>query len=239
MLSVIETYPRNLHSWLKSDDKLLLKAIAEGQSVLEASEDLQREHVAVLHHLGELDLFSFDENSEEWVEFMGLALAGVPLRIVLDWCNAAEERMPLEDIEALAMGDLRAEFEFARRWGITVANSDAVGDLSWLLNQPEQIQAGYAAAAKVIFNRFDVLTPQTMKNQVLGLEPAVCVRQWAGTKATSSASDWAKPKAKKTYRRKRSTSTTSRTSRAGSSAAARKYYKSKSYAAKKTKSKAY
>jgi hypothetical protein len=219
MTSVIETYPRNLHAWLKTDDKKLLKAIAEGQSVLEASEDLQREHIAVLHHFGVLDLFSFDENSEEWVEFMGLALAGVPLRIVLDWCNAAEERMPLEDIEALAMGDLRAEFEFARRWGITVANSDAVGDLSWLLNQPEQIQAGYAAAAKVIFDRFDILTPQTMKNQVLGLEPARCVRQWAGTKSTKAASGWmAKPKAKKRYRRRTSGATSS---------AGRKYYKRK------------
>jgi hypothetical protein len=211
-------YLRTLYVWLKSEDKQLLKAIADSQSVLEVAEDLQREHMSVLRRLNELEIFSFDEHSEEWVEFMGLGLAGVPLKVVIDWCSAAPARLHFDDIEALAMGDLRAEFALAREFHINVVNSDAVGDLSWLLNQPASVQSGYRAAYNTILARFDAVTPATLRAQVLGLTPAQPVRQWIGalpSKVTAKTRKYSgsKPKA---YRRKRTRAYTS--------------YKRKSYA---------
>ena len=200
-------YPRTLFEWLKSDDKLLVKAIAAGQSVLEVAEDLQREHTAVLRRLDELQIYAFLGNTEEWVEVMGLGLAGVPLQVVIDWCSAAPERLDLAEIESLAMGDLRPEFSLAMELGIMVGNSDAVGDLSWLQAQPQSVQAGYPAACQIIIDRFDVVTPETLKNQVLGFTPALPQRQWMGTlpAAKGRKASYSKPRAK-TYRRKSSRS---------------------------------
>jgi hypothetical protein len=212
MNSIVERYPRTLYEWLKSDDKSLLKAIAAGQSVLEAAEDLQREHFTVLNRIAALDLFNYAEMTEEWAEFMGLSLAGVPLAAVIAWCNAAPERLPVDDIEAMAMGDLRAEFALARELCITVANSDAVGDLSWLLTQPPSVQAGYPAACVRIQERFDFVTPMTLRNQVLGLTPAQPVRQWVGATTTTTNSKPRKHRSDasssgRTYYRRKRTST--------------------------------
>lgn len=227
MSTVLDRYPRTLSVWLKSDDKMLQKAVKDGQSVLEVAEDLQREHVLVLQQLGELGLYELNVGSEAWAEFMGLALAGVPLQVVIDWCTASPDRLAAADIADLAMGDLRPEFYFAYEMGILVANSDGVADLSWLVNQPVSVQAGYRHACQRVFDCFDVLTPQTLKSQVLGLTPAPLAwlgsfpsndtqcGSWRGNKRSSKgkssrrapayAVGYAAP-AKKRYRKKSTTS---------------------------------
>lgn len=162
-------YPRTLYVWFKVDDKQLLNSISNGMSVLEIAEDLQREHVSIIRHLSEMGLFEFESGTEEWVEIMGLCLAGVPIQIVLDWCNGAPERLSSESIEALAMGDLRPEFNFARDYGMDIPNSSAITDLGWLFNQPQAIRDTYHHACQKILDRFEVVTPLSLKNQVMGI----------------------------------------------------------------------
>lgn len=229
METLSNRYPRTLYEWLKSDDKLLHMAIADGQSVLEVAEDLKREHVSVLRRLSALELFEFDANTEEWAEVMGLGLAGVPLKVVLDWCNVSPNRLDFSEIESLAMGDLRAEFALACQLGILVPNIDVVGDLTWLLAQPGPVKSGYPAACRAILGRFDVVTPLSLKQQVLGLtavenEPQLLVfllgvkKHRAYSKRATSRST--------TYRRKRASgsSTTSTAYKARSSTTRRKRY---------------
>ena len=204
--TLADRYPRTAYKWLKSDDKFLLKAVTSGQSVLETAEDLLREHVSVLNRINELDVFHFEAGSEEWVEFMGLALAGVPMHVVIDWCTGSEDRMDRRDIEAMAIGDLRREFDFAREHGIAVPNSETVADLSWLLFQPQWRHDGYRAACDTIIDRFDSVTPTSLKNQTLGIAPpnAYLPRFATGFSAVKTAAApakaWAraykKPKAK-------------------------------------------
>lgn len=207
--SICELYPRTLYLWTKSDDKKLLQAIKAGDNLLVLAETLQREYVSVVNRLNELELFAFDRGSEEWVEVMTLALGGAPLGAVVDWCNGADARLPFAEIEASLMGDFRGEFELARELGIDVTNYEAIADLTWLLAQPEAIKSGYAAAADAVNNRYEVLTPATLKAQVLGLVPASApwplvlpVRETKKRRASRSKASTGT----KTYRRRRSTS---------------------------------
>ncbi len=185
--------------------------------MLEVAEDLGREHVTVLRRVSELDIFQFEEFTEEWVEMMGLGMAGVPLQVVIDWCTASIDRLPLGEIEAMAMGDLRPEFELAHQHGITVACSDAVADLSWLATQPANVQAGYLAACEAIRDGFDIVTPLTLKNKVLGITPpSAPPRYWdASRPATTtrkrrySGARSSRRSGAKTYRRKSSRASSS------------------------------
>lgn len=179
MSTVLDRYPRTLSAWLKCDDKMLLNAVANGQSVLEVAEDLQREHVLVLVRLNDLRLFEYTAATEAWAEFMGLAMAGVPLQVVIDWCTGSPDRLDAADIDDMAMGDLRPEFYLAYETGMVVANSDAVADLSWLVNQPDSVKAGIAQACQRVSDCFDVLTPQTLRSQMLALTPAPLA--WLGS----------------------------------------------------------
>lgn len=217
--SISEQYPRTLYLWTKSDDKKLLAAVQAGENLLVLAEVLQREHVTVVHRLGELDLFRFERGTEEWVEVMTLALGGAPLNAVLDWCNCAESRLPYAQIEESLLGDFRAEFELARELGIDVPSVEAIADLSWLVAQPMAIRDGYKDAVAAVANRFDILTPATLKAQVLGLVPAsapwpmvlevrtVRKRRGVRTKATGA----------KTYRRRRSSASYAKRSSKGGS----------------------
>lgn len=211
-------YPRNLYLWTKSEDKSLLKAIKGGMGVLEIAEDMGREHVSIMRKISELGVFEFDEFSDEWVEMMGLGLAGVPLAMVINWCAASGDRLPIADLEALAMGDLRQEFALAARHTITVATSDAMVDLSWLATQVPSIQAGYFAACKSLLDCFDVVTPSTLKREVMGLSsPFVPPVYSDGT------SNGRKP----AYRRGHSRRTTTRRSSPVSSTASKPSYRRK------------
>lgn len=164
-----QRFPRTLNLWLKGEEKSLQAAILDGKTVFDAAVALQREPVAVLRHLDKLERLQFDDGTEEWVEVMSLALSGVPLREVIDWCMAADERMPYELIDAMRSGpDLRAEFELARALQIVVPCADAIDDLVWLAAQPAEVQARYAAAAASVQARFDSLTPTTLRQQVIG-----------------------------------------------------------------------
>jgi len=207
--TISEQYPRTLYLWTKSDDKKLSAAVQAGESLLVLAEELQREHMTVVHRLCEMDLFQFDRGTEEWVEVMTLALGGAPLNAVLDWCNGADARLPYAQIEESLMGDFRSEFELARELGIDVPSIEAIADLTWLLQQPQDIRNGYRNAAAAIMNRFDVLTPATLKAQVLGLVPATApwpmvlesrpARKRRATRTKSAGT--------KTYRRRTSTAT--------------------------------
>lgn len=197
-----DRYPRTLFEWLKTDDKKLLKAIAAGETVLDAAEALQREHVSVIRRLDHLELFQFDDHSEEWVEIMTMCLGGVPMCTAIEWCSAAEDRLPLEMIDGMAMSELRKEFELALNLKLIVANCDVIEDLTWLAGQPAEVQAGYQAACDLLVDRFEVLTPRTLKNQMLGISPAPCVRNWATARPSTSTP------ARSTRRRFRKSSTT-------------------------------
>jgi hypothetical protein len=171
--------PRTLCTWLKSDDKKLLAAIDGGLSVHEASEELEREPISVLRRISAIGAYEFEAGTEEWVEIMSLALSGVPLQDVIAWCSAAEDRMPYELLDAMRSGpDQRPAFELARELGIEVAAVGVLPDLQWLVDQPAEIRAGYPAAADRVAGRFDLLTPATLKNEVLGIEPAAL--KWMG-----------------------------------------------------------
>ena len=175
-------WSRNLHLWMKADDRNLLAGIDAGLSVHEVAEDLQREPISVLNRISTLGTFVFASGSEEWVEVMSLALSGVPLQDVIAWCSASDERMPYELLEAMRSSpDPRLAFELARRLGLEVANVSALPDLVWLAKQPEQTQLGYASAAERVLARFDALTPTTLRHEVLGLAQAEL--RWNGSLA--------------------------------------------------------
>lgn len=201
-----EQYPRTLYLWTKSDDKKLLSGVQAGESLLVLAETLQREHVSVVHRINELELFQFEPGTEEWVEIMTLALGGAPLNAVIDWCNGVQSRLPFSEIEQSLMGDFRSEFELARELGIDVCSFEAIADLTWLVAQPAAIRDGYKVAAAAVANRFDILTPATLKAQVLGLVPASAPWPMVLEVRTSRKYRGARTKANgtKTFRRRRS-----------------------------------
>ena len=86
--NVHERFPRTLYEWLKSDDKILFQAIADGESLLDVAESLGREHVSVIRRLDALELFCFEEHSEEWAEIMAMCLSGIPMSIAIEWCTS-------------------------------------------------------------------------------------------------------------------------------------------------------
>jgi len=164
---------RTLNAWLKADEKSLKQAIDAGLDIHEASQALQREPVAVLRHLSDLGPFVFEQGTEEWVEFMSMALSGIPVQDVIAWCVASDDRMPYELLDAMRSGpDLRCGFELARELDMTVVTTDHLMHLEWLMAQPQDVQAGYGAAADRVLARYDALTPSTLKTEVLGLAPA-------------------------------------------------------------------
>lgn len=201
MTSAPLKFARTLNVWLKGDDKKLLAAINGGRTIEEASEELQREPVSVLRRISAIGAFEFDAGTEEWVEISSLALSGVPLQDVIAWCSASDDRMPYELLDAMRSGpDQRPAFELARELGIEVTNAAAVDELVWLVDQPETIRAGFAAAAARVVARFDAVTPATLKNEVLGLAPADL--RWMGgaapkkgRAAKGSSAGTAKPRA--------------------------------------------
>lgn len=211
----VADYPRTLYLWTQSDDKKMLKAIADGHSVMDVAEELQREHVGVVRRLRDLDLFAFEDGSEEWVEVMTLGLGGAPLKVVLDWCNAAPGRLAYAEIEQMLMVDFRAEFELARELGLHVCRHDVLTDLMWLVSRPEQIKAGYFNAVKNVLNCYDIPTPATVKAQVLGLVPSTA--PWPLVMPQRSAKKMrASTGRKRTYRKSRSSSSYAKKSRASS-----------------------
>ncbi|CAN7385377.1 hypothetical protein [Variovorax sp. LjRoot178] len=173
MTSAPLEFARTLNVWLKSDDKKLLTAIDGGRTLEEASEELQREPVSVLRRISDIGAFEFELGTEEWVEIMSLALSGVPLQDVISWCSASDDRMPYELLDAMRSGpDQRPAFELARELGIVVPTAAAIADLVWLAEQPEETRCGYASAAQKVVQRFDALTPASLKSEVLGIAPA-------------------------------------------------------------------
>lgn len=179
MTSSPPCFPRTLNVWLTSDDKKLLAAIDGGQAIEEVSEDLQREPISVLRRISDIGAFEFELGTEEWVELMSLALSGVPLQDVIAWCSASDDRMPYELLDAMRSGpDQRSAFELARELGIVVPTAAAIADLVWLFEQPDETRSGYASAAQKVVQRFDALTPASLKSEVLGLAPAELL--WMG-----------------------------------------------------------
>lgn len=98
---------------------------------------------------------------------MSLGLAGVPLDTAIDWCTAADARLPIEMIDAMVEHSLRDELELAREHRLILANEDAIGDLIWLQDQPSDVRAGYSHSCERLIDAFEVLTPSTLKAAVL------------------------------------------------------------------------
>lgn len=217
MASSVSNYPRTLYVWTKSDDKKLLSAIASGHSVMDAAEELQREHVTVVQHIAELEIFAFEKWSEEWVEVMALALGGAPLNTVIDWCSASEKRLQYQEIEEMLMADFRAEFELARELGLEIASQEVLADLMWLVEQPDQIKAGYHDAVQAVIDRYDIPTPATLKAQVLGLVPATAPWPLVLTAPKTAKKSRSSAGTKRTYRKRRSSSSYSKSGRSTSS----------------------
>ncbi|WP_298705465.1 hypothetical protein [uncultured Variovorax sp.] len=170
---------RTLNAWLKADEKALTQAIDAGLDIHETAQALRREPLSVLRHLSDVGPFVFEQGTEEWVEFMSMALSGIPVQDVIAWCVASDDRMPYELLDAMRSGlDLRCGFELARELHITIVSTDHLMDLDWLMAQPQIVQAGYGAAAGRVLARYDALTPSTLKTEVLGLAPAEAA--WPG-----------------------------------------------------------
>ncbi len=224
MPTLAERYPRTLYEWLKADDKALKAAIADGKTVFEAAEALQREPVNVLRHLDQIDALPFAEHTEEWVEVMSLALADVPLEFVISWCTAAEDRLPYDMFSSFATRDLAPAFELARRLNIIVANTDAVDDLAWLADQPPAVQDSYEQACEALSNAFEVLTPHTLKNQVLGIKAPSLARNWAATLPDQSTLTRRGSKTGSRYRKTPSTTTRTRYARKASGRYSKRSY---------------
>lgn len=187
MTSALPEFARTLNVWLKSDDKKLLAAINCGRTIEQASEELQREPVSVLRRISDIGAFEFELGTEEWVEIMSMALSGIPLQDVIAWCSAADDRMPFELLEGMRSGpDHRPAFELARELGIVVPTAAAVADLVWLAEQPAETRSGYASAARKVVQRFDALTPASLKSEVLGIAPAEL--RWMGGPAAKARS---------------------------------------------------
>lgn len=164
---------RTLNAWLKADEKALSQSIDAGLDVYETAQILRREPVSVLRHLSIVGPFAFEPGTEEWIEFMSMALSGIPVQDVIAWCMASDDRMPYELLDAMRSGpDLRCGFELARELDITIVSTDHLMHLEWLVAQPQDVQAGYSAAAARVLARYDALTPSTLKTEVLGLAPA-------------------------------------------------------------------
>lgn len=202
-----ELYSRTLSKWLKSDDKALLAAVADGQTVFEVATALEREPLSVLVHLDELDVCSAQEHSEEWAELLSLALSEVPMGFVIAWCTAAEDRLPYEMFISFAARDLGPAFALAREHRIIVANVDALDDLIWLAEQPAAFQSGYGAACHALTEAFEVITPTTLKNQCLGIKAPPLVRNWAAASPSRSTAT----RSKSWSRRRSAAKTTTRT----------------------------
>lgn len=222
------SYSRTLISWLKREDSALFQAIDRGHTVFDVAGELEREPVAVLRRLDEVGRLAFQAGTEEWVEVMSLALSGVPLREVIDWCTASEDRMPFELIDSMrSEADLRAEFELARQLGILVPRSSMREDLRWLAAQPVGVRTGYAAAVARIEARFDALTPTVLRMEVGGLCPAELPVTWsptlapargrgkARTRSGTSTNSTAMPRRAAPGSSKASTRTTTRRRRSG------------------------
>lgn len=206
-----ELYPRTLYVWTKTDDSRLLKGIKAGHSVLDLAEELQREHISVIRRLDDLDLFTFVDGTEEWSEVMALCLGGIELQMALAWCNADPDRPTYSDIEQSLMVDFRPEFDLARELGIAVCNCRAMADLTWLAQQPASIRAGYASAARAVIDRFDMLTPTTLRNEVLGITPPFMKQERRYSAATTGKPRRAASGRRTSYRKRRAPSTTART----------------------------
>jgi len=215
---ITERYPRTLYVWLSSEDKALKKAIADGETVQCFANRIQREPVSVVRRLNELELFPFEVFTEEWAEIMGLCLCGVPMDTALDWCNLADDRLPIEMIEAMSDRPLRAEMDLALKHHLIVANADALDDLVWLQAQSIEIRDGYAEACKKLVSSFDVLTPATLKAVVLGAACPVPARIPSAPAHKAAA---------RTRRRPTRSAGATRTVRAGSSNAGKKYRRSR------------
>ena len=212
MTSAPLEFARTLNVWLKSDDKKLLAAINSGRTIEEASEELQREPMSVLRRISDIGAFEFEPGTEECVEVSSLALSGVPLQDVIAWCSASDDRMPYELLDAMRSGpDQRPAFELARELGIAVPTAAAIADLVWLVEQPEETRSGYATAAQKVVQRFDALTPASLKSEVLGIAPAELL--WMGGSA---------PKARRGATTGSARATKARTPRRPSTSRARK-----------------
>ena len=212
MTSAPLEFARTLNVWLKSDDKKLLAAINGGRTIEEASEVLQREPMSVLRRISDIGAFEFELGTEECVEINSLALSGVPLQDVIAWCSASDDRMPYELLDAMRSGpDQRPAFELARELGILVPTAVAIADLVWLVEQPEETRSGYASAAQKVVQRFDALTPASLKSEVLGIAPAELL--WMGGSA---------PKARRGATTGSARATKARTPRRPSTSRARK-----------------
>lgn len=216
--SITERYPRTLYVWLGSEDKALKKAIADGETVQAFADRIQREPVSVVRRLSELDLFSFEVFTEEWAEIMSLCLCGVPMDTALDWCNVADDRLPIEMIEAMSDRTLRAEMDLALKHRLIVANSDAIDDLVWLQAQPIATREGYDEACMKLVAAFDVLTPTTLKAVVQGAAAPMPARIPGAPAHQTTA---------RSRRRTTRSYGATRTVRAGSSAASKKYRRSR------------
>lgn len=165
-LSESAPYPRTLEAWLLRDDKLLADGITAGCDLADLSAMLDREPVAVLNRLNEVDLFPFEPFSEEQIELYSLALSGVPVLETLHWCAATDERLTWAELDALRkLPDPKAGIEAAidnRLWRLT---ADDLDDIYWL---GEQDAGAVSDAVAKLLEKFDAPTPRSVRNLMTG-----------------------------------------------------------------------
>lgn len=200
-------FSRTLYVWTASDDKALKKSISEGLSVQEIGQAISREPMSVARRISDLEIFEFEDLTEEWSAFMGLALSGVPLNMAIDWCSASEDRLPLEMILGMGHCDLMPAFELARELGLCVSSEASAQTLDWIASQNPEVIAELPALVQKLLDRFEIPTPMGLKHLIEGTD-APPVAKWTPAKSTPRKST---TRGRKRFWKKGSTSTTTRT----------------------------
>lgn len=195
-------YTRNLADWLQREDDFLLDSV-----LTDPNEGAKKSKSKTSHHVLRLDDFAIkfsrdpvlvlrriidsdipamagiemDAGSEEACEFMGLALAGVPLSLALRWCAATEEQLDRPqwaDIQASMTGaDRRGAMRLVVATGMWFTSSSQLWSLDMLCDQDE---GDVREAAFGVIERVDAPTPDVVSQQMFGaFEGEACIN-WSG-----------------------------------------------------------
>ena len=167
---------RTLAAWLIKDNKLILSSL--DLNIFDISNQLHREPFSVISHFMDDDIvnglskknidFEFEHNSEEEAEFMGLLLAGVPVKPALLWCSAHQDRPASVELASLmTRPDMRSKLYMVRECGIWLSNASQIEDIIDIEDFPEEI---ISAAVEDILAHFDAPTPFNVLQTLEGVE---------------------------------------------------------------------
>jgi len=210
----LNTVDRTQATWLVRDDKLLVSSLALDIYAIAAS--LQRDPLTVLQRLAATGVsdalqlqgldFEFDQGSEEQAELFGLALSGIPLKAILQWCLAKDDRPTTAQLIAMmSTADFRPAMYMARELGICFSSLNQIDGLRELEQvwPHEIVQAGVEA---VIAN-FDIPIADNVLARLEG-DPVPRAKPYPWFDINASSKEMPKGKKRSYPRKTKSTRTT-------------------------------